>query len=209
MSTQAQVLCPQCNTENPYAVLVCWICGAKLPFAETVATQKSPPEPRPRKRKARLPDLAAWRTAFTAWKSTAFQAVDINPAAWINTDTVTQFTRQFVNALAIILWVGVVTTCGYFLVRDPAAKEEGPAPVVITMSTFDQLQTGMTMRECVDIIGTAGVQQDLTYIQESALTITTHIWQNKDGSNIMAQFENGRLSTKAQAGLPKVAHAVQ
>ena len=110
--------------------------------------------------------------------------------------------------LAATLWVVVVTNCGYFLLRDPIAEEKAPAPVVITMYGFGQLKTGMTVRECADIIGTAGVQQDLTYMQESGVIITTHTWQNDDGSNMMAQFKNGHLSTKAQAGLPKIVQTV-
>jgi hypothetical protein len=185
-------------------MLVCWICGAKLPFAETVVTQKKQPQRRPKKRKARLPAPDAWRTAFAALQHRGAQLTSLNPTAWMNKDVA----RLLISVLAVILWVGVVTTCGYFMLSDPMAKEKAPAPVVITMGSFEQLKTGMTVRECADIIGTPGAQQDLTYIQESGLTITTHIWQNNDGSNIMAQFENGRLSTKAQAGLPKIAHAV-
>jgi hypothetical protein len=71
----------------------------------------------------------------------------------------------------------------------------------ITLRVYEQLQTGMTYKECLAIIGTDGVQKDLTYVRKSGLMITTYIWQNADGSNIMAEFENNRLFTKVQAGL--------
>jgi hypothetical protein len=98
------------------------------------------------------------------------------------------------------LWLFVVVACGYFSLRAPA-----PASVVndatITLDEYEQLRIGMSYKECVNALGATGYQQDLTYIRESRLTITTYIWQNQDGSNVMAEFENGRLTTKVQAGL--------
>jgi hypothetical protein len=110
--------------------------------------------------------------------------------------------------LATGLWVLVVATCGYFMLRGPSLAG-GVNNASITLSKFQKLRTGMTYRECVDALGSTGSQQDLTYIRESGLTLTTYLWQNPDGSNIMAEFENGRLTTKVQAGLHRPQRAVQ
>jgi hypothetical protein len=162
-------------------VLVCWICGAKLPFAEVMATQRTQPLSQP-------------EAAFSD---------ELFSGAWMASVTEKAFVRRLLNRLATVLWVSVVVGCGYYLLRDSGAIDGAgnSTQARITLRVYEQLQTGMTYKECLAIIGTDGVQKDLTYVRKSGLMITTYIWQNADGSNIMAEFENNRLFTKVQAGL--------
>jgi hypothetical protein len=178
MSSRAQVTCSQCNTDNPYSVLVCWMCGAKLPFADVVATAQHTPQSRIEVRQSR--GRAVWQVIRK----------HLNTA------------NRYVNLLAVILWIVVVIACGFFLLHNTMPAGDMP-DTTITLSKFEQLQTGMTYKECMNTLGRPGVQQDLTYIRSSGLTITTYLWQNPDGSNAMTEFENGRLTTRAQAGLHK------
>ena len=76
----------------------------------------------------------------------------------------------------------------------------------ITKEEYNKITTGMTYEECVSIIGFEGEEISNTYDAGipgvmDATTIKMYMWQNLDGSNMNAMFTNGKLDTKAQAGL--------
>jgi hypothetical protein len=70
---------------------------------------------------------------------------------------------------------------------------------LVTKSKFDQIRSGMSLREVQDVIGADGVM-----MAESELLGTRHemwSWQNDNGSNMNVQFMDGKAHTKAQLGL--------
>ena len=76
----------------------------------------------------------------------------------------------------------------------------------ITKAAYDRIDTGMSYSEVVGIIGTSGEEQSRNKIDavpgvmESVETIM-YSWQNSDGSNMNAMFQNDKLIQKAQFGL--------
>jgi hypothetical protein len=69
----------------------------------------------------------------------------------------------------------------------------------ITLSQFSRVQTGMTVQEVQSVMGDAG---KLTVDQNIAgMTGQVYQWQNPGGSNVIVQFQNGKVIQKAQAGL--------
>lgn len=79
-----------------------------------------------------------------------------------------------------------------------ASPEPPPAPVV-TMTDFEQLQTGMTYAQAVQIIGVYGEEMSRSDI--AGYRTVMYAWSNGDGSNMNAMFQNNSLINKAQIGL--------
>lgn len=73
-----------------------------------------------------------------------------------------------------------------------------PTPVV-TKAEYDALQTGMTYEQAMRIIGETG--EELSRNELAGFTTVMYQWQNSDGSNMNAMFQNGGLIQKAQFGL--------
>ena len=68
------------------------------------------------------------------------------------------------------------------------------------------LSEGMTYGEAVSIIGAQGVEQASSHTDAiegvmEPLSIKAYSWQNADGSNMNAMFQNDRMMNKAQFGL--------
>lgn len=76
----------------------------------------------------------------------------------------------------------------------------------ISLSQYNQIQPGMSYSQVVAIIGTSGTEMSSNRIEgvpgvmESIETVM-YSWQNEDGSNMNAMFQNGSLISKAQFGL--------
>jgi hypothetical protein len=75
----------------------------------------------------------------------------------------------------------------------------GSANRVLTMAKYRQLETGMTYRQAVGIIGADG--EELSHTDLANYTTVMYAWKNPDGSNMNAMFQNDRLVNKAQFGL--------
>jgi hypothetical protein len=73
-----------------------------------------------------------------------------------------------------------------------------PTPAV-TKSEYDALQTGMSYEQAVRIIGQTG--EELSRNDLAGFTTVMYQWQNADGSNMNAMFQNGGMVQKAQFGL--------
>lgn len=72
----------------------------------------------------------------------------------------------------------------------------------VTKEEFDKIETGMTYREVVEIIGFDGElnsQVDIGAGDEYKTEIYT--WANKNGSNMNATFQGDKVVSKAQIGL--------
>ena len=76
-----------------------------------------------------------------------------------------------------------------------AARRAGP----VTLAQYHQIQESMSYREVAYVLGKAGEEVARNDI---AGYVTVMIqWSNRDGSNMNAMFQNGRLVSKAQFGL--------
>ena len=73
-------------------------------------------------------------------------------------------------------------------------------PPVVTRSEYSQLREGMTYEEAVRIIGVRG--DELSRSDLAGITTVMYSWVNDNGSNMNAMFQNNKLVTKAQFGLP-------
>jgi hypothetical protein len=78
---------------------------------------------------------------------------------------------------------------------EPAVKEKDE----VTMEEFKKIKNGMTYEEVVEIIGFEGTEMSSTEI--GGIKTIMYSWQNDDGSNMNAMFQNNKLNTKAQFGL--------
>jgi hypothetical protein len=73
-------------------------------------------------------------------------------------------------------------------------------PPVVTRAEYGRLQEGMTYEEAVEIIGVRG--DELSRSDLAGITTVMYSWVNDNGSNMNAMFQNNKLVTKAQFGLP-------
>ena len=67
----------------------------------------------------------------------------------------------------------------------------------ITMKEYEQIQPGMTYAEVVDIIGGEGE------LGSSGFNVEIYTWEGKGvaGANALITFQDGKVVSKAQAGL--------
>lgn len=70
----------------------------------------------------------------------------------------------------------------------------------VTHAKYEQIQEGMTYDEVLAVIGVPGEQ--LSHSDIAGYETVMYSWKNPNGSNMNAMFQNGRLMTKAQFGLP-------
>jgi zinc ribbon protein len=113
----------------------------------------------------------------------------------------------FVVILAAIVVFGGLAVGGVF---KPKAKPEPgtfvmpqvpfqEAPVV-TRGEYESLREGMSYSEAVSIIGASG--EELSRSDLAGISTVMYSWTNANGSNMNAMFQDGKLVTKAQFGLP-------
>lgn len=109
---------------------------------------------------------------------------------------------------AVVIFGGFAVT-GVFKPSPPESPGSGrlvlpsspfAAPPVVTKAKYDQLSEGMTYSEAARIIGTPG--DELSRSDLAGISTVMYSWANSNGSNMNAMFQNGKLVTKAQLGLP-------
>jgi hypothetical protein len=69
----------------------------------------------------------------------------------------------------------------------------------VTMAKFNQIQAGMSYQQVVNIIGKEG--EEMSRVELAGYITVMYMWQNTDGSNMNAMFQNGGLISKTQFGL--------
>jgi Domain of Unknown Function with PDB structure (DUF3862) len=74
------------------------------------------------------------------------------------------------------------------------------ASATVTFDEYNSLQNGMNYEQASRIIGDPGQEMSRSEMSGTPLTIM-YSWQNSDGSNMNAIFQNDELITKAQIGL--------
>ena len=77
---------------------------------------------------------------------------------------------------------------------------------VVTKNEYDQISEGISYAQVVSVIGTEGVEQSSNRIEGvpgvmESVSTKMYSWQNSDGSNMNAMFQNDKLIQKAQSGL--------
>ena len=98
-------------------------------------------------------------------------------------------------SFVLILLVGFILIFYVF----PHITLIGPT-VIVTRSQYDQISEGMTYEQAVAIIGHPG--NELSRNDLGGFQTVMYSWRNSDGSNMNAMFQNDRLISKAQFGLP-------
>lgn len=81
----------------------------------------------------------------------------------------------------------VLTSCAQF------------APPTVTKAEYNSLQTGMTYSQAASVIGAQG--NEISRNEIAGIKTVMYQWQNGDGSNMNAMFQNDALVSKAQFGL--------
>ena len=113
----------------------------------------------------------------------------------------TKLSTWLIGAVALF----VITLClvGYLArVNMPYTMsqiEAGTYGAVVTMADFERIRTGMTYPQVTSIIGNDGV--NIGQSRVAGYEASSYTWKNRDGSNLIAIFQDGRLVNKAQFGL--------
>ena len=99
--------------------------------------------------------------------------------------------------LVILLGVGVATSIND--TTNPTSSQTSEN-VKATLEKFNQIQTGMTYQEVVEIMGEEGtLSTESSYGDQ---TVQIYYWYAKNGiSNATISFTNGVVSAKSQIGL--------
>ncbi len=71
---------------------------------------------------------------------------------------------------------------------------------VVSKADYDAIGTGMTYEQVQGMIGVPG--EELSHSDLAGYTTVMYSWKNPNGSNMNAMFQNDRLVSKAQFGLP-------
>lgn len=79
-------------------------------------------------------------------------------------------------------------------------------PPIVSLQKYHRIQMGMSYNQVVEIIGTHGNELSrnempgVPGVMPGIVTVM-YMWQNSDGSNMNAMFQNNKLMNKAQFGL--------
>lgn len=99
-------------------------------------------------------------------------------------------------------WIyGVVAVLGSSLLAGCASGSD-----VVSKAEFDQISDGASYSQVVSIIGEEGTESSSGTMEGvpgvmPSITTKMYTWQNSDGSNMNAMFQNDKLVNKAQFGL--------
>lgn len=107
--------------------------------------------------------------------------------------------------LGLIGLAGVIYTSNQIanIAKTVASQQSAVDPwPVVTKAEYDQIRVGMYYGDVLSIIGSQG--EELSRSDLAGYTTVMYSWTNKDGSNsnMNAMFQNYKLVTKAQLGLP-------
>ena len=83
-------------------------------------------------------------------------------------------------------------------------EEVAPVPPIVTLAEFEQLETRMSYRQVVDVIGDPGIEvvpQAAPGSSSGDAETSSYVWQNSDASNMQATFQNDQLLEKSQVFL--------
>lgn len=107
-------------------------------------------------------------------------------------------------AILIVLIIFCTVIYGTFSMNDAIQKEVSGVSEdseYITLDEFNQIQTGMTYEQVVEIVGSSGSPSAQTDGGGMSYQIYTWYGNGVAGSNANVTFINGEVSAKAQVGL--------
>lgn len=104
--------------------------------------------------------------------------------------------RAFLGAMLMVLFI---TVSYVFLFWNPGGS--APSGEAITLNEFYEIETGMTYQEVVQIIGCDGELSSESSLLDSTYQIYTWKGNGTIGANANVSFTDGRVTSKAQAGL--------
>lgn len=96
--------------------------------------------------------------------------------------------------------LAVLCLAGCLLASGCTSEDDGK---LITLEEYNQIETGMSYDEVVDIIGSEGEVNAETGKEGDDMHVVIYSWKGKGevGANAIITFSNGEMQTKAQAGL--------
>lgn len=78
-----------------------------------------------------------------------------------------------------------------------ALKAIGSSDSRYTLSQYEQLEAGMSVSQAESILGKG---KEMSRVEMAGVPLTiSYMWQNSDGSNMNAMFQDDKLISKAQA----------
>jgi hypothetical protein len=80
-----------------------------------------------------------------------------------------------------------------------ATAKVGAAPTRFTLTHYEAIRNGMTYEDVFKIMGAHGEEQSRAEVGGHSSVLIS--WANRDGSNLVVTFSDGRVSAKAQVGL--------
>ena len=90
--------------------------------------------------------------------------------------------------------------------RDLRTLQQDVSKVTVSKSEYDRIEHGMSYPQVVRVIGSPGEQMSSNQIDGQGvipdIRTEMYMWQNGNGSNMNAIFQNDKLIQKAQFGLP-------
>lgn len=214
----ALIRCPECTKEVSDKAPSCPHCGLPLNLEPPkpmppISPPSSPLQsPQP---SSELPIIGIIAVILGAASALMpyFAAVFLVPAAFIG-GAIALFKKQRKLGVAAII-LALIGLAGVFVVGEKINKIgrvfENPSseprislsandsPPVVSLAEYNALTEGMSYEMARNIIGAPGVEDSRSDI--AGYSTVMYSWQNEDGSNMNAMFQNGALVIKAQFGL--------
>lgn len=103
----------------------------------------------------------------------------------------------------VILLVTLITGC-YSQNNDVPFEMNIQRSDVVSLAEYHRIDDGMSYSQVVSIVGDSGTESSSSTMKGvpgvvPSITTKIYTWQNSDGSNMNAMFQNDKLITKAQA----------
>jgi hypothetical protein len=173
--------------------------------------EKGPIESEPSRRPAPIVGIVATGLGLASVVVPYFAAVFFAPAALI-TAVIALIRRQTGWGIAGLL-LGLLSLAGIAYTsqqifdifnggagRTSLSQPTFASPPIVTREKYDQIHEGMTYRQVCDIIGSSG--EEVSRSDMAGVTTVMYSWTNSNASNMNAMFQNNRLISKSQFGLP-------
>lgn len=211
--------CPFCAEEIQAEAVVCKHCNRDIAPART-ATPARPAAPARKRNYGVL--LGGAALLFVAVAGDVLGAPSrgmallslvgflVSWAGWVQALPGGLILRVAVGLLAASIMLGVAA--GFMTpptaAPRPAGRATAPAAAAprpaartgITMAKFNQISEGMTYEQVVAIVGEPGELMSSSDL--AGIKTVAYSWKNRNGSNMLAMFQNGAMVQKSQFGLP-------
>lgn len=108
--------------------------------------------------------------------------------------------RIFLGILILLIGIASIASLGENNTSPTSANSTEVQQQKVTLEKFNKLETGMTYKQVVEIIGEDGtLSTESSYGNQS---LKVYYWYSSNGiSNATVSFSNGKLTAKSQIGL--------